>query len=83
MSSSLSSEMDVYVLAPFGKDAALIADVLRESGVRVRLAASPDEVAAAIPGAGAAVVAEEALSDKNITELAVKLRSQPAWSDFP
>ena len=83
MSSSLSSEMDVYVLAPFGKDAALIADVLRESGVRVRLAASPDEVAAAIPGAGAAVIAEEALSDKNITELAVKLRSQPAWSDFP
>lgn len=83
MSSSHSSEMDVYVLAPFGKDATLIADVLRESGVRVRLAASPDEVAAAIPGAGAAVVAEEALSDKNITELAVKLRSQPPWSDFP
>jgi signal transduction histidine kinase len=83
MSSSLSSEMDVYVLAPFGKDATLIADVLRESGVRIRLATSPDEVAAAIAGAGAAIIAEEALSEKNILQLALNLRDQPAWSDFP
>ena len=75
--------MDVYVLAPFGKDATLIADVLRESGVRIRLATSPDEVAAAIAGAGAAIIAEEALSEKNILQLALNLRDQPAWSDFP
>jgi signal transduction histidine kinase len=74
--------MYVYVLAPFGRDAALISDVLQKSGVRVRLAASSDEVAAAIPVAGAALIAEEALSE-NIPELASKLNSQPPWSDFP
>lgn len=82
MSNLLKSEMEVYVLAPFGRDAALISDVLQKSGVRVRLAASSDEVAAAIPVAGAALIAEEALSE-NIPELASKLNSQPPWSDFP
>lgn len=65
-----SSEMDVLVLAPFGKDAVLIENVLRQSNLRVRIAPSFKEIVDAVPEtAGAAIVAEEALPPA-ITELA-------------
>ncbi|MBV8050413.1 MAG: sensor histidine kinase [Acidobacteriaceae bacterium] len=79
-----SNEMDVLVLAPFGKDAALIENVLRESNLRVRIAKNFKDVVEAVrEAAGAAIVAEEALHPAAITELAQELQQQPTWSDFP
>jgi signal transduction histidine kinase len=79
-----SGEMDVLILAPFGKDSALIESVLRQSDLQVRIARSLAEVVAAVPAnAGAAIIAEEALQPAAITELAQKLQSQTTWCDFP
>jgi FixJ family two-component response regulator len=84
MNQKNNNEMDVLVLAPYGKDAALIGNVLRQSKLEVRIAQSPGEVVAAVPGsAGTAIIAEEALKLAAINELGQKLQQQPAWSDFP
>src|SRR6185369_1190618 len=74
----------VLVLAPFGKDSVLIENVLQESGVQVRVANTALDLVAVIPDrAGAAIVAEEALAEEDMPELARKLEAQPTWSDFP
>jgi signal transduction histidine kinase len=84
MNQKNNNEMDVLVLAPYGKDAALIGNVLRQSKLEVRIAQSPAEVVAAVPeSAGTAIIAEEALKLAAINELGQKLQQQPAWSDFP
>lgn len=84
MTDKQSNDFDVVVLAPFGKDSSLIENVLRQSGISVRITPGANEFVAAIPeNAGAAVVAEEALSENHIPELTQKVKSQPPWSDFP
>ncbi len=84
MNQPKSDEMDVLVLAPFGKDSVLIDSVLRQSGINVRLAASIQQIVDAVPEhAGAAIIAEEAIHQQNINEIAQRLESQPPWSDFP
>ena len=84
MSNQTISDMDVLVLAPFGKDSVLIENVLQESGVQVRVANTALDLVAVIPDrAGAAIVAEEALAEEHMPELARKLEAQPTWSDFP
>jgi signal transduction histidine kinase len=77
-------QLYVAVLAPFGKDCALIEKLLRQSGLQVRPMPNAEALIGAIPdGAGAAVVAEEALTEHDIAMLGRKLQSQPQWSDFP
>jgi signal transduction histidine kinase len=84
MSNSTITDLDVVILAPFGKDSALVEKVLRQSGIRVRVLPNAAALAAAIPqNAGAAVIAEEALVGHDIIALGGRLESQPAWSDFP
>ncbi|HLV85571.1 MAG TPA: sensor histidine kinase [Candidatus Sulfotelmatobacter sp.] len=79
-----ASDLDVVILAPFGKDCALIGKVLRNSGVEVRSAGDSGCLVDAVPeNAGAAVVAEEALVEDDIGNLGRKLKAQPQWSDFP
>lgn len=81
---AMNGDMDVLVLAPFGKDSALIGNVLASSGIKVRIAADAGSLVAAIPvNAGAAIIAEEALPEEAILRLAQKLGAQPPWSDFP
>ena len=83
MSSRPATDTDVLILAPFGKDSLLIESVLSQSGVAA-MTVSPNEMVAAIPEqASAAIVAEEALQNTIIIELARKLETQPTWSDFP
>jgi len=78
------NELDVLVLAPFGKDSALIAKVLEQSGTAARVLASAKELTEAVlDSAGAAIISEEALCEREIVELAGKLESQPPWSDLP
>lgn len=84
MANSLVSDADVVVLAPFGKDCALIEKLLRQSSMAVRRAKSAAALMAAVPdNAGVAVVSEEALDERDIIALTRKIEMQPRWSDFP
>jgi anti-sigma regulatory factor (Ser/Thr protein kinase)/DNA-binding response OmpR family regulator len=78
-------EMRVLLLAPTGRDAPLAADALRAAGLRVAICASMDDLTAAFlsEGAGAAVIAYEALTPPALDALDRMLSWQPPWSDLP
>ena len=79
-----SDQMRVLVRAPAGRDAEVTANVLSEEGLFPGICASIDELCERIAkGAGAAIVAEEALGPAALDLLARCLRQQPPWSDFP
>lgn len=81
---SLQPEYRVLVLAPFGKDALLVREVLERSGIPVGVVYAVSAIARCVGGgAGAAIVAEEALDDEGIECLGRSVAAQPAWSDFP
>lgn len=62
----------------------LVSEVLQHSGILVEVVASGADIARCINSdAGAAVVAEEALTDEIIEQLGNSVAAQPAWSDFP
>jgi signal transduction histidine kinase len=74
----------VHVLAPFGKDAMLVSEVLQHSGIPVEVVENAADLARCVDScAAAAVVTEEALSDEIIEQLGNSVAAQPAWSDFP
>ena len=80
----LHADYRVQVLAPFGKDATLVREVLEQSGIPVSVVDTAEPLARCVnTGAGAAIVAEEALTDKTIELLGNSVAAQPAWSDFP
>ena len=84
MSTSLHPDFRVLVLAPFGKDAILVRQVLERSGIPVGVVAHASAIARCVGGgAGVAVVAEEALDEESIECLGRSVAAQPAWSDFP
>jgi signal transduction histidine kinase len=78
------SELRVLVVAPLGRDGDLISQVLGQVRISCHVCQSVDELLAEMGnGAGAAVVAQEALSAESISNLTDFLNSQPPWSDFP
>jgi len=84
MPASLHSDYRVLVLAPFGKDAMLVREVLERSGIPVGVVANAGAISRCVGGgAGAAIVAEEALDEEGIELLGRSVAAQPAWSDFP
>jgi signal transduction histidine kinase len=84
MTNGFQDAPPVLVLAPFGKDTALIEKVLGQSGIAVlsyqNLGALTDAIG---DESGAAILTEENLQDAAIGMLAQKLSVQPGWSDFP
>ena len=74
----------ILVLAPRGRDAALARDALTSAGLVAQVC--PDlwtltsELAA---GAGALVVAEEALPPRRVSLLTDALDGEPSWSELP
>ncbi|QEG30581.1 Autoinducer 2 sensor kinase/phosphatase LuxQ [Gemmata obscuriglobus] len=73
----------VLVLAP-GRDGALTCRILGEAGIGCRAVASvPAFNEEFARGAGAAIIAEEALDQESAPQIAALLKEQPAWSDFP
>lgn len=73
----------VLIVAPFGRDAALAGTVLNHEHLRSEVCEDlPDLICRLHEGAGAAVIADEALQG-NIAALHDWVRAQPAWSDFP
>jgi len=74
----------VLILAPFGRDAQLICDVLRGAGLDGLACGDLETLCDEIRrGGAAALVAEEVLSDDARVRLSAALAEQPTWSDFP
>src|SRR5579884_1454888 len=74
----------VLLLTPTGRDAALISEALSRNGIL----AEPCKEARTLPhdiekGAGAILIAEEALTAESLPILTDALQQQPAWSDLP
>ena len=84
MTDVYGANLPVLVFAPFGKDAALIERVLRQSSFNVQSFTKIEEFGDSIcDDAGAAVITEEVLQSTTIGTLAQRISSQPPWSDFP
>jgi signal transduction histidine kinase len=79
-----SREERVLVLAPRGRDQDVILRVLGGQGVACEGIDSLNTLVDAMQaGAGAAVLAEEALRSMELARLVAVLDAQDAWSDFP
>ncbi|CAN5785563.1 hypothetical protein BH23DEI1_BH23DEI1_00180 [soil metagenome] len=77
-------QMRVLLLAPIGRDADLMADVLGGGDVETLACASPDDLGHRLSeGAGAVVITHEALGGATLRVLDDFLKGQPAWSDLP
>jgi signal transduction histidine kinase len=79
-----SRELRVLVIAPTGRDARIICDVLGRTGISCCACDSWDSFFAQVElGAGAVIVAEEAFTPPSLEKLSQLIQSQPPWSDFP
>jgi signal transduction histidine kinase/CheY-like chemotaxis protein len=77
-------ENAVLVLTPSGRDASLAARLLEQAGIAAIVCGDGDALVHEVTaGAGAAVVAEDALTPPIVARLIEVLDRQPAWSDFP
>ena len=84
MAAGHAHEERILVLAPTGRDAALADQTLTRAGLAADVLCSADALAGAIEeGAGAVLIAEEALSPRTVELLAGALERQPPWSDLP
>ncbi len=74
----------VLLLTPTGRDADLTGRYLTGAGFAVEVCARMEELCEKCrEGAGAALIAEEALTAENRRRLLDALGEQPAWSDIP
>lgn len=77
-------EERILILAPRGRDAQVIEQVLTRAGTSCMVCANYQELLQQLKRpTGAALVVEEALYEVNIEPLAEMLAQQPSWSDFP
>jgi signal transduction histidine kinase len=84
MTSSSPYEQRVLILAPRGRDAEVIGEVLGQDGVVCQAPPGFEALLAAMEdGAAAAIIAEEALDPGAIAHMVAALQQQPPWSDFP
>ena len=84
MSPNKAPEERLLIFAPRGRDAQVMCAVLTGDGFACDIVPGFDAFVAHIEaGAGAAIVAEEALADLDLTRLRTWLERQPPWSDFP
>ena len=82
--SNSGQDLRVLVLAPKGRDARVIGEVLQRAGLRAESCATVEDLGQQVQaGAGAAVLTTEALSVSRIQGLVQVLDRQPAWSALP
>lgn len=78
------NEERILVVAPLGRDAGLIAEMLSRASLHVDVCTNLEHFAGAVQeGAGAGVITEEALNPSGLRHLLAALHAQPAWSDVP
>jgi len=76
-------ERRVILCAPTGRDARLIGHILNEAGIDFWICTAAGGLAEEVArGAGAVLIAEEALTEADQLLLAATLTAQPAWSDL-
>src|SRR5688572_25900232 len=74
----------VLILAPTGQDAPLIQQVLTDAGISALICHGLRELTDMLPsGAGAVLLAQEALQFKELEGFVGALQAQPSWSDLP
>ena len=76
----------ILILAPTGRDAPALAEVLGRSGLQTLICDGLAALVAALQagsGAGAVVAAEEGLRKAELRHLVAWIDRQPAWSDMP
>jgi signal transduction histidine kinase/ActR/RegA family two-component response regulator len=84
VSSPLDRSERVVVLAPSARDAPLTVGLLARAGIEAVVACGADELCRLlVEGAGAALVAEEALTPAAVRRLSDVLERQEPWSDLP
>ena len=73
------------VLAPSGRDSAVIADILAKGGIECVICPTPRVLIDALSSrqVGVAVVTEEAFAKSDLDDLMDWLKHQPPWSDLP
>lgn len=77
-------EERILIFAPRGRDADVMASVLQRDGLECKAFTDFARLGAAIEeGAGAAILAEEALQNVDARALHAWLEAQAPWSDFP
>ena len=80
------SQLDerILIFTPTGRDAELTRSFLEQAGLMGTVCPSATELCASIgEGAGACILAEEALSPNFLQQLLDTLGRQPDWSDLP
>jgi signal transduction histidine kinase/CheY-like chemotaxis protein len=75
----------IAILAPAGRDSAVIGDILRKASIDCIECASSDDLIADLDAgrAGVIVVTEEAFSRSALEKLIEWIVNQPPWSDLP
>jgi len=74
----------VLIVAPVGRDAAVISELLNDHGYAARICTGAGEAAThAVSGAGAVVLTEESLEREPLSALLEYLATQPTWSELP
>jgi signal transduction histidine kinase len=73
----------VLVLTPTGRDGEMVCERLRAEGYACQICPDVDSLLAGLAGAGAAIVAQEALNQAGGEALLAALEAQEAWSDVP
>jgi signal transduction histidine kinase/CheY-like chemotaxis protein len=73
----------VMVVAPLGRDATSIADLLNANGFAASICADPSTETDELVSAGALIMTEEALEFAQIGYLLAALKNQPPWSELP
>lgn len=77
-------EHRVLVLAPYGRDARVIHDVLAAWQIHAHICAeSPELIRESLKASAATILTEESLTDELVHELRTILANQPPWSDYP
>jgi signal transduction histidine kinase len=77
-------EMRVLILAPIGRDAALLAGTLAAMETETAIVLNAEALLELLrAGAGSVIIAEEALAYEHIEALGRWLSAQPPWSDMP
>ena len=78
------TEDRVLVFMPTGRDALLVCSTLQNSGIAAEVCADSSELKTEIEkGAGAVLLAEEALQEGTLEKLTELFKRQPIWSDIP
>jgi len=73
----------ILVLTPTGRDGEIVCHRLRLAGHACEVCPDLQTLVAGLPGAGAAVVAQEAINQAGAAALLAALEAQAPWSDVP